>query len=390
MRRSLAFLLVFALLAVPALGQVTEDDLDRASERLRVAQEGANELAAQLEAAYVRQFRLDEEINGLETNMALTQRRLDDAEVAAEDMAVELYMGQTLRLSITSLLSSSADKASAALEYLRRVAGYENQAIDTYRSISSEFDRQADRLEGAKAEQALVTADLSELSEQAQATFLAAQVDYDALAVRRAAEEEERRRREAEAATSTTTTTSAPITASDDGDDTPDTTVPGDTSPDDPATTAPPNTDPPTTTAPQPPAPAVDQACPVAGPVSFIDTWGAARSGGRAHQGVDMMAAAGTPVAAIFDGTISQMRNSNLGGLTIWLRSSAGDTYYYAHLDGYASGISEGSSVSAGAIVGYVGSTGNASPAYPHLHFENHPGGGGAVNPYPLVKSICG
>src|SRR5690606_15777882 len=147
----------------------------------------------------------------------------------------------------------------------------------------------------------------------------------------------------------------------------------------------------PPTTAPPPPQPSGGQACPVAGPVSFIDTWGAPRSGGRGHQGVDMMAARGTPVAAIFDGTISRTGSgSSLGGITIWMRSNAGDSFYYAHLDSVAGGISPGTSVAAGQIIGAVGSTGNASPAYPHLHFEDHPGGGGAVNPYPLVRGICG
>lgn len=103
-----------------------------------------------------------------------------------------------------------------------------------------------------------------------------------------------------------------------------------------------------------------------------------------------MMAARGTPVAAIYDGTISRTGSgSALGGITIWMRAN-GDSFYYAHLDGIADGISGGVSVSAGQIIGYVGSTGNATAAYPHLHFEYHPGGGGAVNPYPLVKSICG
>jgi murein DD-endopeptidase MepM/ murein hydrolase activator NlpD len=126
----------------------------------------------------------------------------------------------------------------------------------------------------------------------------------------------------------------------------------------------------------------------VAGAAFFSDTWGHPRSGGRSHQGVDMMAAAGTPLAAIYSGTVSLKVNS-LGGNTIWL-TSGGDQYYYAHLQSYASGLSSGQSVSEGQIIGTVGSSGNASSAYPHLHFEYHPGGGSAVNPYPLVKSICG
>lgn len=102
-----------------------------------------------------------------------------------------------------------------------------------------------------------------------------------------------------------------------------------------------------------------------------------------------MMAARGTPVAAIFSGTVSSLADNSLGGKTIWL-SANGDTFYYAHLDSHASGLSVGQSVSEGEIIGTVGSTGNASDLYPHLHFEYHPGGGAAVNPYPLVKGICG
>jgi peptidoglycan LD-endopeptidase LytH len=103
-----------------------------------------------------------------------------------------------------------------------------------------------------------------------------------------------------------------------------------------------------------------------------------------------MIAARGTPIAAIYSGTITQASTSSLGGISLWIRSDAGDVYYYAHLDGYADGIASGVRVTEGQIVGYNGSTGNAPDYLPHLHFEYHPGGGSAVNPYPIVKSICG
>lgn len=115
---------------------------------------------------------------------------------------------------------------------------------------------------------------------------------------------------------------------------------------------------------------------PVAGACEYIDSWGFRRSGGRSHKGTDIMAAAGSPVVAVRDGSISSGRN-RLGGITLWLDTEDGTRYYYAHLQSIA--IDSGR-VTAGQVIGYVGSTGNASASAPHLHFEIHRPE--AVNPY--------
>jgi peptidoglycan LD-endopeptidase LytH len=126
--------------------------------------------------------------------------------------------------------------------------------------------------------------------------------------------------------------------------------------------------------------------CPVQGPVSFTDSWGAPRSGGRTHKGTDMMAAAGTPTVAPVSGRVEH-RGSSLGGLSWWVYGDDGNEYYGTHLSAYEN-VGAGH-VDRGTVIGYVGSSGNASASAPHLHFEFHPGGGEAIDPYPRLVEVC-
>ena len=133
---------------------------------------------------------------------------------------------------------------------------------------------------------------------------------------------------------------------------------------------------------------------PVRGEVEFIDSWGYPRMMGTAsahwHQGTDIFAPMGTPLVATESGVLDRVGTAGLGGLRLWLDGDSGNSYYYAHLIGFAEGIRDGVRVNAGDVVGYVGDTGNAKGTSPHLHFEIHPGGGDAVNPYPILKATYG
>jgi len=121
----------------------------------------------------------------------------------------------------------------------------------------------------------------------------------------------------------------------------------------------------------------------------FRDTWGAPRSGGRRHRGTDVFAAYRAPVYAITSGVIQRHSRSALGGIGLYLRGDDGNVYYYAHLDSIDAGARVGTRVTAGELVGRNGFTGNASRSAPHVHFELHPGGGAAINPYPWLAAAC-
>lgn len=129
-------------------------------------------------------------------------------------------------------------------------------------------------------------------------------------------------------------------------------------------------------------------------PSDVQDTFMQARGNGeRRHEATDILAPRGTPVVAVDTGIIAKLFTSKPGGLTIYqFDPSQTYAYYYAHLDRYAEGIREGQLVKKGDVIGYVGTTGNANPNTPHLHFaifelgpEKHWWQGRPINPYPLL-----
>jgi len=129
--------------------------------------------------------------------------------------------------------------------------------------------------------------------------------------------------------------------------------------------------------------------CPVQGPHSFTNDWGAPRGGGtRGHQGTDIFAPGGTPTVAPTDGTVFFQDDEPDGGLGFYVTDAQNNTYYGAHLSAYVGGAR---SVKAGEIIGRVGNTGDAAGGPTHLHFEIRVGGpnGTRINPYPTLAAHC-
>lgn len=139
-------------------------------------------------------------------------------------------------------------------------------------------------------------------------------------------------------------------------------------------------------------------AIPVQGiaPSQLTDTFTDSRAEGRLHDAIDIMAARGTPVLAAAPGRVEKLFLSRDGGTTVYERSLDGSRiYYYAHLDAYAPGLREGMALRRGQAIGTVGSTGNANPEAPHLHFAVMATSPEAhwwdkaepLNPYPLLTA---
>lgn len=139
-------------------------------------------------------------------------------------------------------------------------------------------------------------------------------------------------------------------------------------------------------TSPAPASGGSGMTCPIDQPRSFTDTWGDARSGGRSHRGTDLLSPSGTPIRAITSGVWDIRSPGPSAGLWAILRGDDGNQYWYMHLQSHT--VPDGARVSAGQQTGTNGDTGNARGT-PHLHFELHPGGGAAVNPYSLLRRVC-
>jgi murein DD-endopeptidase MepM/ murein hydrolase activator NlpD len=325
-----AALVTSLVLPAVAAGAPSASDVQKLQDQLKGLQrdvqragDAYSEAYWQLDATRVEAARLDREIATAADELAAASARLSER-------AVEMYRSGGADYLVVLLSSTDFDSMLVRLEYFQRIGQQDADVIDAVKRLQEQLRVDRAALDDVLRQQSEDAARLKREAERIEGRLKQQQSEYDRL------------KKELDAAIAAQRATTGTTTAR-----------------------VGPN----------------GMVFPVAGPNYFTDTWGAARSGGRTHQGTDIMAARGTPCVAVLGGTVRTQFNA-LGGYTIWLTADNGWAFYYAHLDSYA--VTAGR-VRAGQVIAYVGSTGNASESAPHLHFEIHPNGGAAVNPYPYL-----
>lgn len=367
--RSIALAFVLSVSsALPALGESTEQSLERARVRLEQLRRQTAATTQRYEDALRELARIDGQITRARSGIAGLGGKADTLTRLVQQRAVEAYVE-------AGGVAPGVRGAAGVLDAARATVLLENAnqtdtaTVDALEQVLEDVKSMRDDLERAREAQKTVAGRLESeqttLESQLQETArlerrLEVRLSQEQLAARLAREAARRAVRERAA--------SAPAATQEQG------------------------TAGATADAPQGAAPISSpgggvlgvELCPIQGAVSFVDTWHAPRPGGRLHLGVDMMTNYGTPNVAVTSGTVRQ-EVGDLMGNAVFLYGDNGNTYYYFHLSRYgASGR-----VSAGTVVGYAGNSGNASGGVMHTHFEVHPGGGAAVNPTPPVAAAC-
>jgi murein DD-endopeptidase MepM/ murein hydrolase activator NlpD len=378
-----------------AAGEITREQVDAALDQRQEVSASLESVTARFEKAISDEMLIRERIVSLSKSVARLEQDIGTKRVQVKNLVISRYMsGGSLGTERVFTARTFTDLPIQD-RYYQLMNARDVALLRGLESAEALQVTQQELLDRTLIEQEALVAEIGVLTEEIIGQLEEADAAYNSIAISYEQQEEEKRRKAEEErlareeaarraaeeaarqATSTTvgaTTTNAPATTTADTGDTTTTTSA------------------PTTTRPPAPPPVVTdgKSCPINAATSFSDTWGAPRSGGRTHMGVDMMAARGAPIVAIESGTITRTSNSSLGGISIYLTGSSGNRYYYAHLDALADGVRGGMAVSVGDLVGYNGSSGNASYSAPHLHFQYAPPGGDWVNPYPLVKALCG
>ena len=399
---------VVVALAAPAYAQtsaeLTQDDVDAALERRRAASASLESMTARFEQAMADEEILRDRIGVLARSVAALEQDIGKRRVQVRELVKSRYMsgGSTGTERIFSARTFS--DIPIQNEYLELLNNRDLSILRGLQAAEALQVEQQDLMDRTLTDQEELVTELATLAEELTTALADADAEYNDIALafqaqeeerkrreeeeRKRKEEEERKRREAEAAAASSTTTTLAATTTTSATTT---TTAATTTTTQGTTTTTQGT---TTTTTQPPAPPPvvtdGKTCPINAATTFSDTWGAPRSGGRTHKGVDMFAARNAPTVAIESGTVTRTSNSSLGGLSVYLTGQSGARYYYAHLEYIAAGIGSGTAVSVGDLLGGVGSSGNAPDWLPHLHVQYAPPGSDWVNPYPLVKALCG
>jgi murein DD-endopeptidase MepM/ murein hydrolase activator NlpD len=332
-------LLLAGLAAVPSNAD-TATELTAMRDRLSSLRGELNEMAARLADAQTRLARTESKIAGVERQIFGVRADMAEVRRALSDRARAAYVSGGAGTVELLLSSGSFAEFSDRVQYLGQVAQEESDLLIKARVSREKLRRLEEDLNALRAEQRSTAEALAE-QEAALATRFDQVADEVGDLERRLAQERAAAREAAKLASTVQVFAGGAL-----------------------------------------------QACPVGQPRAYSNDYGAPRSGGRSHQGNDIIAPMGTPVYAAQSGRFEQNYN-DLGGISALVYASNGDYTYYAHLSSYA-GVGSGSAVSAGTMIGHVGNSGNASGGITHLHFEYHPGGGGATNPYPYLKAVCG
>jgi len=377
--RAVVVPLVFALLVIVPLSASaqTEDDVERAEDQVDAAEHETQHARDrwvnaqdELEAALLELDQVTTELERLEYTIGLLEHKIgayndqvEELREIARELVVEAYISGGTGLVSAAFEAGSIQDLLTSQVLIDNAASRDIADLDRLQSVSREMDRLTVDLDGQRIAAEALEVEIealvqrtSDLADQARAAYDSANAAERAAIDNLAKERREFKAEEARKAAAARAAASGGGGGGGGGGGLPPDATPG-------------------------------FRCPVQGGAAFANTWGAPRSGGRRHKGVDMFNARNTPLVAVVDGSVRFSSNS-LGGLSTHVYSDDGVTYYYAHLESHPSGLSSGQRVSAGTIVGYLGNSGNARYTSPHLHFEIRPGGV-AVNPYPTVRHYC-
>lgn len=385
-------------------GEITTEDVEVALDTRRQVSASLETVTARYEQAVVDETITRERIVSLSKSVSQLERDIGTKRFQVRELVVSRYMSGGYLGTERFFAARTFTDLPVQDRYSRLLNDRDLTLLRGLEIAEALHVEQQIELDRSLSEQVALVADIGQFAVEILASLERADAAYNSVAVaydvqeeekRRRAEEERLRREEqarraaaevARLATSTTTTTTSQDTTTT-APPSSTTTIGQETT-----TTTSPQSTTTTTTIPPTPPPVITEGktCPINAATSFSDTWGAPRSGGRSHKGVDISAVRNAPVVAIESGTITRTTNNSLGGFSIYLTGTSGNRYYYAHLEAFAAGVGGTMAVTVGELIGYNGSSGNAPSWLPHVHFQYAPPGGDWVNPYPLVKALCG